>query len=931
MAVQHLSTYSPEKLHDELRNLPDPKLQEIVRDGQNNQGGSQGASSYMAALALVVLEERQQLRAAAAAESHDPNSPTVADKVIAETGVSTLPVALDVPPEVASKIPRGINAVRGAPTDRPMREGVVGLPSPNMTYAAQGGIVNFAGGGSTKEEESVPSTSVLNAAQKKREARRVQRILEKQKEEIEKYRLKQLGASKYLRQLELQENYDRAYPLPPPKKKAQGGIVNLRSGGSLRDWLDKPRTKEDEEWLNYILQAESSTSLEKIRALLDGQEGEALAALATLEGDGGQSIGPMQLKGPPGSILSTDKKGDIKVPEDKTDINASVRAAERHFENLLRLNDGNVEDSLRDYNQGRTSRRRGDKRGQTEKYIKGWLAYKGARAEEAGGAVSDAPRAAFGVPEEDLQETYRRQDKLPWSAYQHPRMLVEGAGPGKRPRIIGITGGPGEEEPDTLLQREHEERRRIMQGAGEAVSDTPPKKGRHPLFPATPGATPRWKEGLRLPAGIRDLLPRAVQGKPLPSPATTGDLRREAERLGQLRSVIEGAGEAVSDTPPPVTGPQKSGIARAAELLRKSKKAEREAGRRAGIPVPEEAGGPVLAVQGKPLPSPVTTGDLREAKRLEQLQRNKALLEEWGQVPPASGWFGGQRLPASGGEPGRFASNIAEVVARTKAEAEAKDQLAGEEFSTQPVFAEPEPTVPGKPRPTSGIARVVASAKEEAEAEDRAEAKKATEQTTQTEQDYSDINKLVKTGAERLKSLPPPARKSLQTKGISPIRLALILGGLKLMSGESLGDAAEKAVAAYIKSSEYEARRLKAYDKALREEAKAKATADYQKQRIALMKEGAANKRLELSFEPQVQESIARMAYQDMVASDKSGNLGRDYSSYNKFLAEIDEDPEGELAVTFNRVKEGLRRQFLKGHRGSGSDEIISIQKQRQY
>ena len=855
MAVQHLSTYSPEKLHDELRNLPDPKLQEIVRDGQNNQGGSQGASSYMAALALVVLEERQQLRAAAAAESHDPNSPTVADKVIAETGVSTLPVALDVPPEVASKIPRGINAVRGAPTDRPMREGVVGLPSPNMTYAAQGGIVNFAGGGSTKEEESVPSTSVLNAAQKKREARRVQRILEKQKEEIEKYRLKQLGASKYLRQLELQENYDRAYPLPPPKKKAQGGIVNLRSGGSLRDWLDKPRTKEDEEWLNYILQAESSTTLEKIRALLDGQEGEALAALATLEGDGGQSIGPMQLKGPPGSILSTDKKGDIKVPEDKTDINASVRAAERHFENLLRLNDGNVEDSLRDYNQGRTSRRRGDKRGQTEKYIKGWLAYKGARAEEAGGAVSDAPRAAFGVPEEDLQETYRRQDKLPWSAYQHPRRLVEGAGPGKRPRIIGITGGPGEEEPDTLLQREHEERRRIMQGAGEAVSDTPP----------------------------------------------------------------------------PVTGPQKSGIARAAELLRKSKKAEREAGRRAGIPVPEEAGGPVLAVQGKPLPSPVTTGDLREAKRLEQLQRNKALLEEWGQVPPASGWFGGQRLPASGGEPGRFASNIAEVVARTKAEAEAKDQLAGEEFSTQPVFAEPEPTVPGKPRPTSGIARVVASAKEEAEAEDRAEAKKATEQTTQTEQDYSDINKLVKTGAERLKSLPPPARKSLQTKGISPIRLALILGGLKLMSGESLGDAAEKAVAAYIKSSEYEARRLKAYDKALREEAKAKATADYQKQRIALMKEGAANKRLELSFEPQVQESIARMAYQDMVASDKSGNLGRDYSSYNKFLAEIDEDPEGELAVTFNRVKEGLRRQFLKGHRGSGSDEIISIQKQRQY
>ena len=794
MAVQHLSTYSPEKLHDELRNLPDPKLQEIVRDGQNNQGGSQGASSYMAALALVVLEERQQLRAAAAAESHDPNSPTVADKVIAETGVSTLPVALDVPPEVASKIPRGINAVRGAPTDRPMREGVVGLPSPNMTYAAQGGIVNFAGGGSTKEEESVPSTSVLNAAQKKREARRVQRILEKQKEEIEKYRLKQLGASKYLRQLELQENYDRAYPLPPPKKKAQGGIVNLRSGGSLRDWLDKSRTKEHEEWLNYILQAESSTSLEKIRALLDGQEGEALAALATLEGDGGQSIGPMQLKGPPGSILSTDKKGDIKVPEDKTDINASVRAAERHFENLLRLNDGNVEDSLRDYNQGRTSRRRGDKRGQTEKYIKGWLAYKGARAEEAGGAVSDAPRAAFGVPEEDLQETYRRQDKLPWSAYQHPRMLVEGAGPGKRPRIIGITGGPGEEEPDTLLQREHEERRRIMQGAGEAVSDTPPKKGRHPLFPATPGATPRWKEGLRPPAGIRDLLPRAAQGKPLPSPATIGDLRREAERLGQLRSVIEGA------KPPADFAPE---------------------------------------------------------------------YEDHGSSEPPT-----QSLLTATGA-GQTAQSMAKYAKQRdeakKAKVEAEDPFAGED-PNEPVF---------------------------------------------NQERYKQMTK----GAERLKSLPPPARESLQTKGISPIRLALILGGLKLMSGESLGDAAEKAVAAYIKSSEYEARRLQAYNKALREEAKAEATAKYRETTLA-------DRRLKLSLEPEVRRSIAMRAYQDVVASDKSGKLGEEFPSYDKFLAEINEDPRGELAVRFNRAEGGLLRQFLnrQGHWGSGSDPIKSIQ-----
>ena len=144
------------------------------------------------------------------------------------------------------------------------------------------------------------------------------------------------------------------------------------------------------------------------------------------------------------------------------------------------------------------------------------------------------------------------------------------------------------------------------------------------------------------------------------------------------------------------------------------------------------------------------------------------------------------------------------------------------------------------------------------------------------------------------------------------------------MSGESLGDAAEKAVAAYIKSSEYEARRLQAYNKALRAEAKAEATAKYRETTLA-------DRRLKLSLEPEVRRSIAMRAYQDVVASDKSGNLGRDYSSYNKFLAEIDEDPEGELAVTFNRVKEGLRRQFLKGHRGSGSDEIISIQKQRQY
>jgi hypothetical protein len=738
MAVRHLSTLSPRKLHITLNNLPDSKLEEIVRDGQNNQG----APSYMAALALGVLERRNAHRRDADARSHGPNSETVADEVIAETdvsaGVSALPVELDVPPEVASKIPRGINAPRAAPTDtnRSMRKGVVGLPSPNMTYAAQGGIVNFAEGGSTKEP--VPPPSFLN---KVLEAKK-QRMKEEQKAARAARREEdRLGSAiRRAEQLRDQKQHLEAIKNRFPnselykaltKKKAQGGIVNLRSGGSLRDWLDKSRTKEHEEWLNYILQAESSTSLEKIRAMLDEQdalEGAAgappqmsrLGELATLEGDGGQSIGPMQLKGPPGSILSADKKGVIKVPEDKTDINASVRAAERHFENLLRLNDGEaaktdeqkretVRDALRNYNQGRGASLQGKESEQATDYLKGYDNYLKtlAKAEEAGGPVSDAPRA--------VQETIR------------------------------------------------ENKRRL--------------------------------------------------------------------------------------------------------------------------------------------------------RRFDE-ERNKALLEKWGRVPPTSG---------------RFASKIAEVAARTKAEAEAKDQLAGEKFSTQPVFAEPEPTAPGKPPTTSGIASVAASAQKEARARARdeveAEDPLAGEDPNEPVFNQERFEQMTK-GAELLKSLPPPARESLQTKGISPIRLALILGGLKLMSGESLGDAAEKAVAAYIKSSEYEALRLKAYDKALREEAKAKATADYQNQRIALMKEGAANKRLKMFLEPEVQASIRTMVHQDVVASDKSGSLGSDFPSYGELLAEVNKDPEGELAVIFNSAWDRRRHQFLnrQGHWGSGSDPIKSIQ-----
>ena len=834
MAVQHSS--SPEKLHYKLQRLPDSELQKVV----------EGSSSYASYLALCILQGRQKLRDAVAAGSAEPDPPTVAAEIagrsdpegvaglpspnmtyaaqggivnFAEGGVPSLPVELGVPREVASKIPLGINAARGAPTDRSMPEGVAGLPSPNMTYAAQGGIVNFAGGGSTKE--SVPSTSVLNAAQKKREARRVQRILEKQKEEIEKYRLEQLGASEYLRQLELQENYDRAYPLPPPKKKAQGGIVSFAEGGpaegTLRDWLDKSRTKEHEEWLNYILQAESGTSLEKIRAMLDEQEGEELAGgaptqmsrlgkLARLEGDSGQSIGPMQLKGPPGSILSTDKKGDIKVPEYKTDINASVRAAERHFENLLRLNDGNVEDSLRDYNQGRTSRRRGDKPGQTEKYMERWLAYNEPPAEEAGGPVSDAPRAAFGVPEEDLQETYRRQDKLPWSAYQHPRWIFQKGGPGRRPRIIGIVGGPGEAEPDTLLQREHEERRRIMQGAGEAVSDAPSS--------ATPDVT-------RLSA-INPNDPRL-------SPINRAvKLLRKSKEEEEERI----AGRRAADAPSGATGPQKSGIARAAELLRESKKAEREAEemavgappgatpdvtprpinhavelferdqqRRAQQAAAEEmaVGAPLRSSESPIQPGPLPIGRLVEGldktyKFLQQAQVGKEAGERAARTPPGSPEPPTQSLLTATGA-GQTAQRMAESAKQRdkakKAKVEAEDPLAGED-PNEPVFNQ-----------------------------------KRFEQMTK--------------GEENLNSLSDEEQKSLQTtaeaKGISPIRLALILGGLKLMSGESLGDAAEKAVAAYIKSSEYEARRLKAYDKALREEAKEKATAKYRAETSARQEE----------------------------------------------------------------------------------------------
>ena len=822
MAVQHSS--SPEKLHDKLQRLSDSELQKVI----------EGGSSYAATIALGILQGRVEFRNRARARSHDPNPETVADAVIAKTdgsadvsaGVPVLPVELDVPPEVASNIPRGINAPRAAPTDtnRFMRKGVVGLPSPNMTYAAQGGIVNFAEGGSA--EESVPSPSFLNAVRKAKEQR-----MEEEQEEQEAARREEdrLGpAIRRAAQRRDQEQHLKAIKERFPElykilteEKAQGGIVNLRSGGSLR-------------WKEGLQ--------------------------------------------PPDSIMD--------------------------FWNRL-------------------------------------LTY-------------------TGMGEDEEEE----------------RKAGERAAGTSRPPTTG----------DLRRAAEAERLKRSVIDE-EAVPDTPP----------TPGVTPRWKEGLQPPASIKglwDLLtytgmekdeeerkatphPKpldqlrrerdkrrvpiiqvpeeaggpvlAVQGTSLPSPPTTGDLRRAAEAERLKRSVIDE--EAVPDTPPGATGPQKSGIARVAELLRESKIAEREAGRRAGIPVPEEAGGAVLdassgatsdstplsalnpndprlsilnrAVElfkpdqqqrvqqeaqaarlrelkerferdqqrraqqaaaeemaaGAPLgssespiqPSPLPIGGLVEGlgktyKFLQQVQSKRAGpmgrdWDKWTFLPQgrvavtrdkdAEREAGRRAEEMAGGAPSRSPEPSTQPLAQLEeimlAAARARDEAIEKRNKTNAEVEaararEPKP----KPKPKSPEPKPpVAGARAEVGA------KKATEQTTQTkqdytEQDYSDINKLVGKGAERFDSLSDESKKSLQTtaeaKGISPIRLALILGGLKLMSGESLGDAAEKAVAAYAAAEKYQYdRSVKAYEKARLAEDRRR-TAEYREETIKLRKEEAKNR-----------------------------------------------------------------------------------------